>query len=1393
MALPDKLDVWKKDLIDMSRRNALLFYKREGVRPSGLSLQQADSRLLYERLVVQRTSITEGLLALPDPEEDPAPMKRLERLRVQARDDTKERGVQSLYLAFGMLEWYESATSDVPVYAPVLLVPVAINRSAARSMYSISCVEDEDIEINPTLREWLLTSFRLTLPTYNQIIEQAMTAAAAPSDEPPTRPSRSTSRPISPPLADVLAAVSAALESLPEGERRRWHVQPEAYLARFSFQKLVMRADLDRHRGEALAHPVLRRLGGEQHALKDPDGLVSIDQLDSVVHPRDTLEILDADSSQEEAIQAAKAGQSFVLQGPPGTGKSQTIANIIAERLGQGNTVLFVSEKMAALDVVRKRLQAAGLGEFLLDLHDAKQNKRAFVSELDQAVKQARQAASTFYATEWKHDSDQLERERDQLNEYVRQLHARRFALDISTFDAYGRLAMLAAASATDFALTDDVTRVTSAQLEDMRESLRQLLDYGDVLDAYWSHPWRETRLNSLTSEQATAIEHHFDQFSAVLAHTQSDLAQVAAGLGEPDAPITFGWASAACQRLQMGLESPLPPTHWFRADVVERLRPTLTDARTSAALYRETHAALDVAYDARVYQLDHPQLLHALTTEFASAATVIRPSGERNAHDVALTAQIELSQHLTLTASLLHGLAPTASRVAEALHMPAPSTLDHIETLLRQATVVAETPAPPRAWLDPDAYAEARIAALDASDKALWAQRARSELAADYLPTYLEADLKPIDHRFREQYESFMRYVRPQYYLDTHALRRMLQPGVSRTGDELKADTATAVKLSDAEAWLQEHRTDHARLLGRSYTGDQTDWTQVRRMVEWTDTFHSLFAEDATSEPLVKLVTGPASGRAALVAALEALAEQWRTWEEEDSWLGGALDVRRLLEREGTPGAVDANTLAAALDTLLHDLQRYWQAASQASDTRNDQSMPQWRDLVSDVQRAQQAHTFDLWLAANAAQLRADLGADFTGAATNWDQACSTLEWVENFMRRYPDGVPEPLVRWIARGPDARQRRQQIKDLLDSTTARMNAGEEELEYLERMVIARAHLCPRHVAYEDTKVDFLRQRVDFLRERLPLLSRWVACGERIMGCRALGLGALMEAGLKVGAFPRDIISVFERRFYSLWLDAARAQSAVLTRFAGETQDRLIERFRDLDIAHMSLAQQRLVMLLRQRRFEAQKLASDAALSDDPAVIAFGKTYSLLVREAQKKRSPAIRQIVHRVGPALIQLKPCWMMSPLTVSQFVESAEPLFDLVIFDEASQVLTEDAICAIMRGKQLIVVGDEKQLPPTSFFAKSLADEGDDDDDEAQEERAENERTESILKEMLSANVTARSLGWHYRSQHESLIAFSNSEFYGGQLITFPGTEKQHSDGVRFEYVADGVYDYG
>lgn len=147
------------------------------------------------------------------------------------------------------------------------------------------------------------------------------------------------------------------------------------------------------------------------------------------------------------------------------------------------------------------------------------------------------------------------------------------------------------------------------------------------------------------------------------------------------------------------------------------------------------------------------------------------------------------------------------------------------------------------------------------------------------------------------------------------------------------------------------------------------------------------------------------------------------------------------------------------------------------------------------------------------------------------------------------------------------------------------------------------------------------------------------------------------------------------------------------------------------------------------------------------------------------------------------------MSPLSISQYIESGERLFDVVIFDEASQVRPEDAICAILRGTQLIVVGDSKQLPPTSFFSKSLATMENDEDDECADEQPG--RTESILNECEGANFLPYMLRWHYRSRHESLIAFSNAHFYDNKLETFPSPHAEHADGVRFEYVADGIYD--
>jgi very-short-patch-repair endonuclease len=185
--------------------------------------------------------------------------------------------------------------------------------------------------------------------------------------------------------------------------------------------------------------------------------------------------------------------------------------------------------------------------------------------------------------------------------------------------------------------------------------------------------------------------------------------------------------------------------------------------------------------------------------------------------------------------------------------------------------------------------------------------------------------------------------------------------------------------------------------------------------------------------------------------------------------------------------------------------------------------------------------------------------------------------------------------------------------------------------------------------------------------------------------------------------------------------------------------------------------------------------------------------AILNKELNKKRNiMPLRKLFKMIPNLLMRLKPCLMMSPLSVSYFLETEAYHFDLVVFDEASQIFPEDAIGAIFRGSQVIIVGDSKQLPPTNFFASSTNN-IDSDYDIKDEEDFSEVVSDSILEESASV-LPNRTLLWHYRSKHENLIAFSNREIYKNNLITFPNSINNVPDmGVEYIYVEDGVYDRG
>jgi len=313
-------------------------------------------------------------------------------------------------------------------------------------------------------------------------------------------------------------------------------------------------------------------------------------------------------------------------------------------------------------------------------------------------------------------------------------------------------------------------------------------------------------------------------------------------------------------------------------------------------------------------------------------------------------------------------------------------------------------------------------------------------------------------------------------------------------------------------------------------------------------------------------------------------------------------------------------------------------------------------------------------------------------------------------------------------------------------------------------------------AFEDCPLARLRERLEAARARRGELRDWVELQAGQARARELGLEGFLARAAERGVPADELGPALRRAVLLAWLDGAEAERPGLRRFDGAEHGRTVEEFARLDRRQLTLAQVRLRHQLAARRPDTGwAAAKDSELG-------------LLQRELRRKRGHLpIRQLLRRVPTVLADLKPCLFMSPLSVAQFTDPEVHAFDLVLFDEASQIAPEDALGAIARGRQVVVVGDSKQLPPTSFF-KALAGEGPAGDGDEEPD------LESVLDECVARGMERRLLRWHYRSRHESLIAFSNHHFYRGRLCSFPSPDDGGGRrGLELVRVPDGVYDRG
>lgn len=471
-ALRRLIEDTRRRLVETGTRNRLIHVNRANTRGNTLNIANGRSDNIYSVLSVRRTMRFRPLgtdheigetLRLADANEGngdasrfadteletrlgpDALQRKLLKISREAQTAEEEQGVNILYLALGFLTWFEDKASSIPREAPLLLLPVELVRNRRTSTYDIR-IRDDDLVMNLPLHQRLKDDFGIDLP------EVEVGEIWQPSN--------------------YFEQVGAAITN-----RQRWSIDRNGIqLGFFSFSKLLMFLDLASASwpdGALETHALARGLLFEGFE-PEPALFGAEDRLDEVLPPSKLFHVVDADSSQAQVIEEARAGRNLVVQGPPGTGKSQTIANIVAAATREGKTVLFVAEKMAALSVVHDRLVKVGLQDICLELHSKRANKKAVLAEFARTLSAAQAIPSL------PDEPTALTEARDKLNAIAQALHAPIGASGETGFSVLARQARYIGAGTAPPSLDTDemvtLTTVAEAHLCEVIESYGTLL-----------------------------------------------------------------------------------------------------------------------------------------------------------------------------------------------------------------------------------------------------------------------------------------------------------------------------------------------------------------------------------------------------------------------------------------------------------------------------------------------------------------------------------------------------------------------------------------------------------------------------------------------------------------------------------------------------------------------------------------------------------------------------------------------------------------------------------------------------------------------------------------------------------------------------------------------------
>ncbi|HEX4050324.1 MAG TPA: DUF4011 domain-containing protein [Steroidobacteraceae bacterium] len=1253
---------------------------------------------------------------------------KLSRIREDARLAYQELGLGTLFAAFGFLEWYESASSKEPVHSPLLLLPVQIDRELKYGQYRyfIEAGDGSDPLTNVSLRERLRKDFNIVLPEVDE------------EDTPDSYAKR---------IAKVIDS------------QKRWKIRRFMIIGHFAFARLAMYEDLALSRwteNPLEENPLISTLlAGAQDGSSDalaPD----FDVDDELIEAHVPVTITDADSSQFSAIVDAMQGRSFALKGPPGTGKSQTITNLIAAGLAKGKTILFVAEKQAALDVVAKRLKEAGLEHHLFELHSTKMNKKKLLESLDARLQEPKRKADVrLFST-----LTELRKTRASLRAYVSALNTPIGAADVTLHDAYW---------------------------QEIRSRLNltphELASANDVATL----PWAEVSAHDFVAHQdlisrtATAHQNCRSAYSAIARHPLCGLRKLSADAWDRDQlkELWRRWEVALTElekvsvRVGSAFSCKLPASAQGITDCVRAIDslsdvPASVDTSLLSRIKGQTE--LEALGNLRGLVAQIVRLRTELAVTFVSAESVLEPADRLLPHVLAIDgARQELLLDRIPAADLPDTIRQRAAFLEGALRhvailgsfvqtsaLTGPLTHSVLAELIDAVAMIQRTPPAVLAARHPGLFGNGVQPALETlSEQAASIRADMGRLEQTMSLTFQESPEKLRDAAATLRDANVLQRLFGGPYRAAQKVFR----GLSKSRWPGREEAAQLL-LQTSET-LQKRRTYEAQpvlraLAGRAFAGVDTPFSVLLDVVKFGVAVRQRWpALDATRAPYQKLLlTGDTALLEEVATSLGAEdIESLRTYASSQSGQSDEEVTARIGELQG----LAARTLKSA--ESLAGLQ-YRQPLLTTELPQLAAHLQGYRRLTHAVQASPLGEvTFA------------------SGLADEWDleRITATHRYAQAVLScALPGAIAHSLLSAKAQAAllAARRFAELLEKCLQARAGVIRAVAEKAEF----DVLRTAQCREWGALT------LQSEMQVLRNALAVsddhFAEWSVYRSLVDQCHKLGLKTLVEFIEAERVRTDTAVQVLRLGWARGLIRHASKENSDIPTWTGEHVEALRKRLVRLDRDYIGLSRQYLAAVL-------SAIVVPVGVSRGSAKEITER--SLIEREIGKQRRHIpTRDLLTRASLAVRALKPCFMMSPASVAQFLPPGTETFDLAIIDEASQMAPEEALGVTARAKQLIVVGDPMQLPPTSFFNRTH------DEEEGEELSEELDiDTESILDLALSSLRPPRDLRWHYRSKHHSLIAFSNREFYDDRLIVFPSPKHKSTEmGVQSVYVKDATY---